>query len=86
MVRDQKRRRQSYRAKKVHVTKKSYTEVSSGTWNTNKLECVCVCACVCMFLIFKLRNEMTVSHLQIAFIILQFDVFTDHPRSDLEPD
>ena len=29
MLRDQKRRRQSYRAKNVHVTKKSYTEVNS---------------------------------------------------------
>lgn len=27
-VRDYKRRRQSYRAKNVHITKKSYTEVS----------------------------------------------------------
>jgi hypothetical protein len=27
LLRDQRRRRQSYRAKNVHVTKKSYTEV-----------------------------------------------------------
>lgn len=29
-MRDYKRRRQSYRAKNVHITKKSYTEVSSS--------------------------------------------------------
>lgn len=32
-MRDYKRRRQSYRAKNVHITKKSYTEVCrSDTW------------------------------------------------------
>lgn len=29
-MRDYKRRRQSYRAKNVHITKKSYTEVRAG--------------------------------------------------------
>lgn len=29
-MRDYKRRRQSYRAKNVHITKKSYTEVTTG--------------------------------------------------------
>lgn len=29
-MRDYKRRRQSYRAKNVHITKKSYTEVKTG--------------------------------------------------------
>ncbi|TNN53536.1 U11/U12 small nuclear ribonucleoprotein [Liparis tanakae] len=29
-MRDYKRRRQSYRAKNVHITKKSYTEAASG--------------------------------------------------------
>lgn len=29
-MRDYKRRRQSYRAKNVHITKKSYTEVPAG--------------------------------------------------------
>ena len=52
MLRDQKRRRQSYRAKNVHVTKKSYTEVSgTDLFHGRQIsgsECVCVCVFVCM--------------------------------------
>ena len=35
--RDEKRRRQKYRSKKVYISNKSIKEV-----------CVCVCVCVCM--------------------------------------
>lgn len=39
-MRDYKRRRQSYRAKNVHITKKSYTEVSSSRESCEFIVCL----------------------------------------------
>lgn len=39
-MRDYKRRRQSYRAKNVHITKKSYTEVSSSRESCDFIVCL----------------------------------------------
>ena len=71
MLRDQKRRRQSYRAKNVHVTKKSYTEVSgTDLFHGRQIsgsECVCVCVCVCVLACLLLISSCIACYVDIAF-------------------
>lgn len=76
MLRDQKRRRQSYRAKNVHITKKSYTEVR---FSLDTL----FYASLLIFVVEIIQSSRT---LYFSLMCFNFFLLSDYQRSNTESD